>query len=113
MKRKFEEWYSGEIKKQLEGRDIESAKLQSINLGMPVLKELGAKWMVEMAEYFGGNPQIVVNGFVKAGIARALDDHIDCRPKEENVREDETESEEYDSDPDGDSGVLDLTGEDD
>ena len=67
--------------KQLEGRDIESAELQPIILGMPVLKELGAKWMVEMAEYFGENPQIVVNGLVKAGIAGALDGHIDCRSK--------------------------------
>ena len=64
-----------------EGKDIESAELQPINLGMPVLKELGAKWTVEMAEYFGENPQIVVNGFVKAGIAGALDGHIDCRKK--------------------------------
>ena len=78
-----------------------------------MLKELGAKWMVEMAEYFGENPQIVVNDFVKAGLAGALGGRIDCTPEEENVREDETESEEYDSDPDGDSGVLDLTGEDD
>ena len=30
-----------------------------------------------------------------------------------NVREDESESEKYDSDPDGDSDVMDLTGEDD
>ena len=51
LKRKFEEWYSCEIMKQLEGKDVESAELQPINLGMPVLKELGARWMVEMAEY--------------------------------------------------------------
>ena len=109
LKRKFEEWYSGEITKQLEGKDIESAELQSINLGMPVLKELGAKWMAEMAEYFGENPQIVVNGFVKAGIAGALDGQIDSRP-EGDVR---GESEECDSDPDGDSSVIDLTDEED
>ena len=113
MKRKFEEWYSGEIMKQLDGKDIESAELQPINLGMPVLKELGAKWMVEMAEYFGENLQIVVNGFVKAGIAGALDGHIDCGLEEKNVREDKSESEEYDSDPDGDSGVMNLTDEED
>ena len=35
-----------------------------INLGLPVLRELGAKWLVQMAEYFGGNPQIIVNGFI-------------------------------------------------
>ena len=97
--------------KQLEGKDIESAELHPINLGMPVLKELGAKWMVEMAEYFGENPQVVVNGFMKAGIAGALDGHIDCGPEEEDLSEDKSESEEYDSDTDGDSGVMDLTGE--
>ena len=73
--------------KQLEERGVEYAKLQAINLGTPVLKELGAKWMVEMAAYFGENPQFVVSGFVKAGIAAVLDGHIDCRPEEENVRE--------------------------
>ena len=73
MKRKFEEWYLGEIMKQLDGKDIEFAELQPIKLGMHVLKELGVKGMVEMAEYFGENPQIVVSGFMKAGIAGALD----------------------------------------
>ena len=70
------------------------------------------KWMLEMAAYFGENPQIVVNGFVKAGIAGALDGHIDCRPEEENEREDK--SEECKSKADGSSSnVMDLTGEDD
>ena len=58
----------------------------------------------------GENPQIVVNGFIKAGIAGALDGHIE---EEANMREDESDSEEYDSDPDDDSSVMDLTGEDD
>lgn len=89
LKRKFEDWYSGEIMKQLEGSDIESGELQPIILGMPVLKELEAKWMVEMAISFGENPQIIDNGLVKAGVAGALDGHTDSRP-EENEREDET-----------------------
>ena len=92
---------------------IESAKLQPINLGTPMLKELGAKWMVEMAAYLSENPQIVVNGFVKGGIAEALDSHTDCRPEEENVREGESDSEEYDRDADGNSSFMDLTGQDD
>lgn len=49
LKRCFEDWYSQQISKQLEGRDVESAILQPIDLSMPVLKELGAKWMVKMA----------------------------------------------------------------
>ena len=47
--------------------------------------------------------------FLKAGIAVALDGHIDSRPEEENVRNDESDSEEYDCNPDGDSSVMDLT----
>lgn len=111
LKRRFEDWYSGEIMKQLEGRDIESAQLQPINLGMPVLKELGAKWMVEMAAYFGENPQIIVNGFLKSGIAGALDGHIECTPEDES--EDDSDSDAYESDADDDSSdMMDLTNED-
>ena len=40
LKRRFEDWYSQQITKQLEGNDIESVDLQPINLGLPVLKEL-------------------------------------------------------------------------
>ena len=62
--------------------------------------------MVEMAEYFADNPQIIVNGVVKAGIAGALDGHADEQEGKQNAREDETDSEEYESD------VMDLTCED-
>jgi hypothetical protein len=31
-------------------------ELQPINLGLPLLKELGEKWLVEMAEYLASNP---------------------------------------------------------
>ena len=112
LNKQFEDWYSQQITKQLDGKDIESTDLQPISLGLPVLKELGAKWMVEMAEYFAENPQIVVNGFVKAGIAGALDGHVDRQEWEQNDREDETDSEEYESDGDENYDMMDLTGED-
>ena len=38
-----------------------------------MLRELGAKWIVEMAEYLSDNPQFITNGFEKAGILEALD----------------------------------------
>ena len=66
----------------------------------------GAKWMVEMVMYFGENP----NGFVKAGIAGALDGHVDSW-SEEDKREDESDSDAYKSDADADSSnIMDLTG---
>ena len=106
LRRWFEDWYSQQITKQLQGNETESVDLQPINLGLPVLKELGARWMVEMAEYFTDNPQIIVNGFVKASIAGALDGHADEQEGEQNTREDETDREENESD------VMDLTCED-
>ena len=65
LRRRFEDWYSQQITKQLQGNEIESVDLQPINLGLPVLKELGARRMVEMAEYFSDNPQIIVNGLLR------------------------------------------------
>ena len=74
MKRYFEEWYAQQLTEQFVWRDIETADMQPVSLGLPVLKELGpsgAKWMVEMAEYFDENFKIIVNGFARAGILRA------------------------------------------
>ena len=45
--------------RQLVGQDVtdvENAKLQCIDLGLPALKEIGAKWLVDMASYMSDNP---------------------------------------------------------
>ena len=39
LKRCFEKWYAEQITKLLEGQDIETAALQPIDLGLPILKE--------------------------------------------------------------------------
>ena len=82
LKRCFEDWYAEQVTSQLDGREMESTNLEPVNLGLPVLKELGAKWLVQMAEYFTDNPQIIVNGFVKAGITAALDGQEDQQRKQ-------------------------------
>lgn len=122
LKRRFEEWYSEQIIKQLEGRDIESMELQPISMGLPMMKELGAKWLVEMAEHFSENPQIIVNGFIKAGIAGALDNEEDSTNEEEEGQ-DERDNENDESGDDESyvytlessdaehEDVVDLTGE--
>lgn len=76
LRREIEKWYSDKVIKQLEGKDLdnlEEAELEPINMGMPVLKEIGAKWLVGMAKYLSDNPQFRVNGFMRAGIAGAID----------------------------------------
>ena len=74
LKQKFQEWYSDQILKQLDSSTTTNQELQPINLSLPVLRELGAEWMVEMAEYIANNPDFIVKGFRRAGISRALDD---------------------------------------
>ena len=72
LKHRFEDWYAEQVTAQLRGRVITTTDLEPINLRLAVLKELGARWLVEMFDYFQDNPQIIVNGFVKSGITHAL-----------------------------------------
>ena len=61
---------------QLEGRDLndlEAAELQPIQLGMQVMKDVGAKWLVELADNISNNLQFLVNGFIHSGITGAID----------------------------------------
>ena len=89
LKRHFEEWYSEEVMKQLDGKEDEATEIQLINLGLPMLKELGAKWPVGIADYFADNPQIIVNGLIRAGIASTLD----CVSSEPEDLQDEDDTE--------------------
>ncbi len=87
LKRKFEQWYSDEVMKQLQGvSDIESAEIEPINICFSAMKVLTAKWLVEMGDYLANNPQFVVNGFRRAGITDALDGH---RVTDDSSSEDE------------------------
>ena len=96
IKRRFEQWYSEEVIKQLDGKvmdKLEAAEIQPIDLSMQVVKQIGAKWIVEMAEYISDNPQFVVNGFVRSGITGALDGVMQEDDKAEDLLEEETDSE--------------------
>ncbi len=65
---------------------------------------IGAKWLVEMAEYISDNPQFIINGFVRSGITGAIDGV-----------EDETESDNESNNSDhvtSDEGFSDLAVED-
>ena len=71
LRQKFHDWYADQVLDQVEEEeDIDAVE---INLSMPVLKETGAKWLVEMADYLSHHPQFITNGFRRAGIIGALD----------------------------------------
>ena len=98
LKRKFEQWYSERVLEQVEGQDIDNVEIEPINLSFPVMKELGARWMVETAEYISENPQFMINGFIKAGITRALDGVEEEAVKMDEDGEDSEEDIEYEDD---------------
>ena len=84
LKAKFEEWYTLKLAEQLQESNIE--ELEPIDyVGLPILKELGAKWLVEMATYISQNQQFLLSGFVKAGISRALDGFEDSDASKTSV----------------------------
>ena len=47
--------------------------LQPVDLLLPVMRELGATWIEEIAEYIAPNPHFIVNQFIRSGISRAFD----------------------------------------
>ena len=39
---------------------VDATEITPLKLGMPILKELGAKWILEMGEYISDHPSIIV-----------------------------------------------------
>ena len=101
LKEKLEMWYADQVVEQLKGKDTEKTELQPIALNLTILKELMARWLVEMAEYLAENPLLVVKGFIKAGITGAIDGCFDQQDEESNA-EHKVELDEEEED----SGVL-------
>lgn len=78
LRAKFEEWYADEVVQQFSPGHIggvsntQPHQLQPVDLSMARLKELSGRWLVEMHQYISSNPELVVNGFIRSGIAHAL-----------------------------------------
>jgi len=45
-----------------------------VDIKMTIIKEVGARWMVFLYDYFLNNPDICKNGFVKARSTEAITD---------------------------------------
>ena len=56
LRQRFQEWYADQVLQQLHGKEIDSVELEPISLSLPQLKELGAKWLVDMFKHIADNP---------------------------------------------------------
>ena len=70
MKKRFQAWYAEEVEKQLvSGTDIKDVK---VDTRTSILKPKSANWLIGALESLSKKPEIVLNGFRKAGIVDAL-----------------------------------------
>ena len=98
----FQDWYSKKISKQLEGQDMANVMLEPVDLSLPIMKELGTKWLTDMAEYLASNLQFIVNGFIHSGISHALDHSSENIPESPLTGDDDDEDSDYQADSDED-----------
>ena len=63
LRGQFQDWYATQIYDQLK-----ADKYKPVDLKLSIVKPLGAKWMVNMYDYFLSKPEIIRNGFKGSGI---------------------------------------------
>ena len=110
LRGEFEQWYLEHVMKQLEGQDIvdmKTAELTPVDLGLTALKQIEAKWLVDMASYIGNNPQFIVNGFIGSGIRGALDVHHNGDQPEQGTGDVDESGHEQETDSQTDSNGSD------
>lgn len=64
LRQKFQQWYADKISESLRNGETEPV----VNLGMGVVKPLGAQWLQELYDYMLLHPEVIINGFRGAGI---------------------------------------------
>ena len=67
MKHQFTGWYSDQVNGQLQQGT--AVAYVCVDLRLLVVKPLNAKWIIKAVESISENPEIVISGFKRAGIA--------------------------------------------
>ena len=60
----------------------------NIDLCMSVIKELGCKWLVSGYDHIRSHPDLISNGFRKAGITSALENGLPDNETVEDLEDD-------------------------
>ena len=70
MREKLQGWYAGEVQKKINAGQNTSDI--AIEMGIPVMRELTSRWLIDFYKYVKKNPAIIDNGWKKCGITDAL-----------------------------------------
>lgn len=85
LRGKFSEWYAQEVSEQLQaGTNVREVH---VDMRMSVVKELGSKWFISAYNHIRSNPDIVKNGFKKAGITEALEKGLPEADSRQHIQE--------------------------
>ena len=69
MREKLQGWYAGEVEKKINAGQNTSDI--AIEMGIPVMRELTSRWLIDFYQYVKKNPAIIDNGWKKCGITDA------------------------------------------
>ena len=73
LRAKFRTWYAEQVEKQLQA-GVEASAVH-VAMGMPVMKEAGAKWLTSLYSNLQREKRVIVNGFRNVGIIEELERH--------------------------------------
>lgn len=68
LRSKFQAWYASQVSTQGQAGSV----IKPIDLKLSTVKPLGAKWLIELYDYFKKRPEIIINGFKATGIIDVL-----------------------------------------
>ena len=108
LRSQFQDWYSEQVTKQLSTGNEE---LEPVDLPAAKMKSIGGQWLVRLVEYLSENPNIIVNGFIAAGIPQSLDKGKPVIDDEDLVSENETEQDSSEDEFESESMSSDLDDE--
>ena len=75
LRRGFSEWYTQEVAKQLQdGKQPDEIHIDTL---MSVVKQLSCMWIMSGYDHMRSSPEIIRNGFKKAGIISAIEDGVE------------------------------------
>lgn len=70
LRRKFHLWYASEVEKQMKEVPVEKVK---VDVSMSSIKGRSASWIISSWQALQSCPEIVINGYRKAGILAAVE----------------------------------------
>ena len=69
LQAKFQAWYANKIQDQIKQG---LTTCQPIDLNLSIMKPIGARWIIELSDYFKSKPNLIISGFKNTGIVDAI-----------------------------------------